>query len=352
MLQGQWGHRLVKGRGVQLPTKQHDEGLTGRIFVTGGAGFLGRGLIRAAERESWDCQFTIYSRDEEKQHKLRRRWPLVRCVLGDVRDRDRLEQSMAGHDIVIHAAAVKFIPEAEANVSEAISVNVGGSQNVVNAALGGAAWPKTVVGISTDKAALPVNTYGATKMLMERMFTRASAGISWKPNFVSVRYGNVVGSTGSIIPLFQDQLRRNGKVTVTDPTMSRFWISVDDAVKLIVLAVKLSSTRLGGIIVPRCKSMNIGKLAEMIVGDQIDSDAIEIVGARPGEKKHEELVHFQESVLAEKWNDDYFVLHPQADENKWLNKGQEPWTYSSLYAERLSAEEMQAMIEDAEDLAF
>ncbi len=329
------------------------EGLAGRIFVTGGAGFLGRGLIRAAERDNWDCQLTIYSRDEEKQHKIRRRWPLVRCILGDVRDKDRVEQSMAGHDVVIHAAAIKFIPEAEANVAEAISVNVGGSQNVVNAALG-SAWPKVIVGISTDKAALPVNTYGATKMLMERLFTRASMGQSLPPTFVSVRYGNVVGSTGSIIPLFQDQLRRNGKVTVTDPTMSRFWISIDDAVKLILLAVEQAHARPGGIFVPRCKSMNIGKLAEMIVGEQgLDpSDSIEIMGLRPGEKKHEELVHYQESVLAEKWNDDYFVLHPQAGEHEWVNRDQEPWTYSSLYAERLSAEEMQAMIEDAEDLAF
>ena len=328
------------------------DGLAGRIFVTGGAGFLGRGLIRAAERNGWDCQFTIYSRDEEKQHKLRRRWPNVRCILGDVRDRDRLEQSMAEADIVIHAAAIKFIPEAEANVAEAISVNVGGSQNVVNAAFKD--WPKVIVGISTDKAALPVNTYGATKMLMERLFTRASAGQVLPPTFVSVRYGNVVGSTGSIIPLFQDQLRRNGKVTVTDPTMSRFWISIDEAVDLILLAVGQAHARPGGIFVPRCKSMNIGKLAEMIVGEQgLDpSESIEIMGLRPGEKKHEELVHYQESVLAEKWNDDYFVLHPQAGEHEWVNRDQEPWTYSSLYAERLSAEEMQAMIEDAKDLAF
>jgi UDP-N-acetylglucosamine 4,6-dehydratase len=246
---------------------------------------LGRAIIRRATREKWDARFTVYSRDEEKQFKLRQRYPDVRCVLGDVLNLDRLMLAMQGFDTVIHASAVKFVPEAEFNVFETVDVNVRGSQNVAFAAH--AARVGTVVGISTDKACLPVNLYGATKMVMERTFGEAN---KWgETRFVVTRYGNVVGSTGSIIPVFQQQLAATGKVKVTNPAMTRFWLAPDDAVDLVVECVAHRDDCGGDIIVPLPGAMQIGGLASVI------SPNIEIIGARPGEKIHESLVSEHEA---------------------------------------------------------
>lgn len=276
-----------------------------RIFITGGAGFLGRAILRRAEREGWGSEITIYSRDEEKQHQIRDRWPSVHCILGDIRNLDRLMVAMHGHDLVIHTAAVKFVPEAEYNVGETVEVNVQGAINVAAAAY--AAGVRAVVGISTDKACLPINLYGATKMLMERYYAEANNwGGGARTRFVLARYGNVVGSTGSIVPVFRRQLERNGRVTVTDPAMTRFWLSPDDAVDLVVRAAEAALAGAGGTtFVPRCGAMSIGDLARLIVEGWISAadpgavatprrsaeDYIDIIGPRPAEKKHEALVH-------------------------------------------------------------
>lgn len=260
-----------------------------RVFVTGGAGFLGRGILRRIERGGWDWRVTCYSRDETKQDECRRRYPGARYVLGDVCDTERLAAAMSGHDVVIHAAAVKYIPEAELNPAECMRVNVGGAQSVITAAR--RAGVGTVVGISTDKAVRPVNAYGMTKALTERLFAEAAyrSGASG-PRFQTVRYGNVVASTGSVIPLFQRQMREDGYVTVTDPAMTRFWMPVDDAVDTILYA--MDPCRLpGSVTIPRPQAMNLGNLAVCIAGG-----AVKITGPRPGEKQHEELMHASEPM--------------------------------------------------------
>lgn len=306
-------------------------GLEGNIFITGGAGYLGRGIMRRVRCESWPCRITVYSRDETKQDICRQRYPEHRYILGDVRDRDRLETAMLGHDIVIHAGAIKYVPEAEHNVEETLKVNVDGSRNVIQAARH--AGIKQVIGLSTDKATAPVNTYGATKMLMERAFQEQHCDTIYK----CVRYGNVVGSTGSVIPFFQRQRRELGRITVTDPDMTRFWMSVDEAIDCILFALEHGGP--GGVIVPRPRSMRIGALADVIA----DGVPIEYIGARPGEKTHEELIHYQESVRVKAHNRDYYELLPI---RRGFN-GSEPFLLSSLYAEKIDPAEMVIMIEDA-----
>lgn len=311
--------------------------LKGKVFVTGGAGFLGRGLLRKAEKENWPCEFTVYSRDETKQVEARKRWPDVRYILGDVRDYDRLEVAVAGHDIIIHGAALKYVPESEFNVAEAIVVNIGGTENTVRAAVR-MGIPK-VIGISTDKACRPVNVYGATKMLMERLFAEAC---DWgSTSFMCVRYGNVVGSTGSVIPLFQQQLAQSGQVKLTDPNMTRFWLSVDEAIDLIVfVAASYDEESCGSVIIPRCGAMKMGDLARTIAGE-----VVEIVGPRPGEKQHEELVHFQESGRAKNFGP-YIELRPATEPGEG-----EQWTYASHDPSRwITQDEMRGFIEEAEGL--
>lgn len=305
--------------------------LQGNIFITGGAGYLGRGIMRRARRESWPCRITVYSRDETKQDVCRQLYPEHRYILGDIRDRDRLETTMIGHDIVIHAGAIKYVPEAEYNVEETLKVNLDGSRNVIQAAR--KAGIRQCVGISTDKATTPVNTYGASKMLMERAFSEVDCDTVYK----CVRYGNVVGSTGSVIPFFQRQRRDLGRLTVTDPEMTRFWMSVDEAIDTILFALEYGTS--GGIIVPRPRSMSIGALADVIA----DGMPIDHIGARPGEKVHEELIHYQESVRVKTHNRDYYELLPV----RKGYTGSEPFMVSSLYAERIVPEEMVLMIEDA-----
>jgi FlaA1/EpsC-like NDP-sugar epimerase len=309
--------------------------LAGQVFVTGGAGFLGRSLLRRAFEASWPCQFTVFGRDEEKLTQAKYRWPDINIVIGDVRDYRHLLNAMRGHETVIHAAAIKFIPEAEHNVFETVKTNVEGSRNVANAAR--EIGVKQVIGISTDKACLPVNTYGMTKALMERMFAEAN---NWgSTRFVIARYGNVVGSTGSIVPVFQRQLAETGHVKVTDPNMTRFWLSPDEAIDLILLALGQSKTYPGCVFVPRCPAMRIGDLAAAL-SNGVPSD---IIGSRPGEKVHEDLIHSQESIRVLD-RGDYFIVYPAVSANI---QGRS-WTYSShTPAGWVTPEHMLKMIADA-----
>lgn len=272
--------------------------LSGNVLITGGAGFLGRAILARAQREEWPCRFTVYSRDEEKQWKLRDRFPAVRCILGDVRDAERLTSAMPGHETVIHAAAIKFVPEAEFNVLETVQVNVNGTRNVALAAV--QARVKEAIFVSTDKACLPVNLYGATKMVGERIWAEYNGhGLT---RFSTARYGNVVGSTGSIIPVFRRQLKERGKVTVTDPAMTRFWMGTDEAIDCILGALHWGGRIPGVTVASMCRSMSIAGVAAM-VASEADGE-IEIVGPRPGEKKHETLVHEYEIVRAVLDDDD------------------------------------------------
>lgn len=288
-----------------------------KVLVTGGAGFLGQGILRHVKRGNLNWEITVFSRDEGKQDDCRRRYSFAHYVLGDVRDVDRLRTAMMGHDIVIHAGALKYIPEAEKNASECVSVNVGGTQAVMRAAE--AAGIKRVVGISTDKAVQPVNVYGCSKMAMERLFAD-TAQFQGGPEFVCVRYGNVVGSTGSVIPLFKRQYEEMGLVRITNPDMTRFWMSVDEAIGLIVLALERGLS--GAIIVPPARAM---KLVDVAHAATVDDVEVDVIGERPGEKLHELLIHYEESVRALTMDDPFhFQLLPPGNE-----KGEAPFTLAS-----------------------
>lgn len=255
-----------------------------RILLTGGSGYLARGIMREWPQHD----YVVFSRDEYKQDLCRRKFPHAKYVLGDVKDYDRLVQTIRSQDVdtIIHTAAVKFIPEAENNVQECIDVNIDGTRNVLEAA-----WYCEVdntIGISTDKACMPINTYGMTKALMERLFIEQSK-LDVEHHYGLVRYGNVIGSTGSVIPAFEQQVKDTGSINVTDPDMTRYWITIEQAVHLIGLALEHQS---GSIIIPRPRAMKLLDLALCISGN------IEIVGPRVGEKRHEQLLHQQESVRA------------------------------------------------------
>ncbi len=275
-------------------------GLEGDLHITGGAGFLARAIYRRAEREAWDCRFTALSRDDAKHAALQRQFPNVHTILGDVGAGDDflLDTAFIGHDVVIHAAASKYVDRAELSAWDTVRTNVYGSQAVAEAAV--RAGVGRVVAISTDKACEPVNVYGQTKAVMERIFQEADR-ITDATDFAVVRYGNVVGSTGSVVPLFRKQLEETGRVEVTDPRMTRFWMGVDEAVDLVVEALDPTYTDLGGhVLIPSLRALPLGDLVRIAIdiepGVPLPDDVVDVTGIRPGEKRHEKLVHQQESV--------------------------------------------------------
>lgn len=310
-----------------------------KVLVTGGAGFLGRGILRRQARGKLDwAEITVFSRDETKQEACRRRYPSARYVLGDVAAcPDSLKVSMVGHDAVIHAAAMKYIPEAEVNAAECIRVNLNGSQEVAAAAR----WAgiKRIVGVSTDKAVQPVNVYGATKMAMERLFAECSSDnpqVGHPTEFTCVRYGNVVGSTGSVIPLFRRQFAELGHVRITDPNMTRFWMSIDEAIDLIVIAL---TARPGSVVVPLARAMRIGDVAKAATVDDVE---MEVMGQRPGEKLHEQLIHWEESVRVSQ-HPTWFELLPPG-----TKPSQEAFTLASHTPnDWMTVETMRGLIADA-----
>ena len=253
--------------------------LTGNILITGGSGTLGQAIIRTAEKGRWDCSITVYSRSELRQAELRQRFPRVRAILGDVRDYDRLAAAVAGHDLVIHAAAMKRLPECEAEPGECYKTNVAGSANVVRACL--AAGVARCIGISTDKACAAITTYGASKRMMEGLFQAAPRGGTV---FTLVRYGNVLASNGSVIPIWRSQAAAGQPLTITDRRMTRFWMTERDAVATIERAVREIP---GSIYVPKMGALNVAMMASYIAPH---SDTVE-TGLRSTEKLHEDLVH-------------------------------------------------------------
>jgi Predicted nucleoside-diphosphate sugar epimerases len=319
--------------------------LEGNVFITGGAGFLGRGVMRRAQREGWPVRFTIYSRDEQLQAECRVKYPDARYVLGDVRDTERLSLAMTGSDYVIHAAAMKFIPEAEFNALECVSVNVDGARSVVSA--GRAAGVDRVVGISTDKAAQPVNVYGMTKALMERMF--AEATVFPTPTYTTCRYGNVIGSTGSVVPVMLAQMKRQGYVEITDPNMTRFWITVDEAVDIILEAFKAPA---GVTVVPTPFAARMADVAHAVVdvsGAEYrnindDPQLIRVIGARPGEKLDEDLVGHYEGFRAFLVGQYYHIYGPGTRNEKGV-------TISNSHdAPMLDRHQLRKMIESSLDV--
>ena len=264
------------------------------ILITGGTGTFGQECVRTLLNDYRPRRVIVFSRDELKQHQMRLNGfddSNLRYFIGDVRDLERLRRAMRGVDLVIHAAAMKHVPVCEYNPVEAVLTNVTGTRNVVEAALD--TGVQKVMFISTDKAVNPINLYGATKLVGEKLIVQANAYSGGGfPRFSSVRYGNVVGSSGSVVPLFLSQ-RKQGVVTVTDPRMDRFWIKLSDGVRFVLQCL---DEMLGGeVFIPKLSSMNIMDLVKA-VAPECD---IEYVGMRLGEKLHEVLISEDEAARAE-----------------------------------------------------
>lgn len=287
------------------------------VLITGGTGSFGRSFAELVLRECGPRRVVIFSRDELKQHDMRVRGftdPRLRYFIGDVRDPDRLRRAMQNVEVVVHAAALKQVPACEYNPIEAVLTNVMGGRNVIEAALD--TGVQRVVMISTDKAVNPVNLYGATKLVSEKLFVQANAYRGAGPTrFACVRYGNVVGSRGSVIPLFLEQ-KSTGKVSVTDPRMTRFWITLDQGVRFV--AGCLERMHGGEIFVPKIPSMNIMDLVEAVA----PGCTAETIGIRPGEKVHEVLISEDEARHTTEL-DDLYVVRPA-----------HPWWSNDAYPEQ------------------
>lgn len=313
-----------------------------KVFLTGGTGSLGRAILKRAESAD---EYTIYSRDEVKQSQLRTKYPQYRYILGDVRDENWLSLSMRGHTLVIHAAAYKQVPQAEINAAECMDINVLGSRAVARAAV--RLGVEHVIGISTDKACAPMSMYGASKMLMERIFAQASL---WgETRFICVRYGNVLGSRGSVVPFFKKQIEERRRLTITDEKMTRFWLTLEDAVGLIRQAQSILGN--GLIIVPKLPSCTMQELAlALIEMCRVPDVGIQIIGRRPGERVHERLIHSGEAInTLEKGN--YFYVSPTFVNNK--TNLPPDYEYSSDNARQLSRQEIIGMAKayEKEDIA-
>ncbi|HSI10796.1 MAG TPA: UDP-N-acetylglucosamine 4,6-dehydratase (inverting) [Chthoniobacter sp.] len=282
------------------------------ILVTGGTGSFGKKFVEVVLKEYRPKKLIIFSRDELKQHDMRQTYPdtggsPVRYFIGDVRDRERLQRALHGVDVVVHAAALKQVPACEYNPIEAIKTNIVGATNVIEAAIDQGV--KNVLALSTDKAVNPVNLYGATKLCAEKLFVQGNAYSGDVGTLFScVRYGNVVGSRGSVIPLFKKQ-RQTGKVTVTDRRMTRFWITLDQGVRFVLNCIERMHG--GEVFVPKIPSMNIMDLAHAIA----PGCPVEDIGIRPGEKLHEVLLSEDEARDSVEL-DDMFVVEPT---HPWWN---------------------------------
>jgi len=283
------------------------------VLVTGGTGSFGKKFIRILLDEYQPAKVIVFSRDELKQHEMRQagfNHPNLRFFIGDVRDQQRLRRAFNGVDIVIHAAALKQVPACEYNPMEAIKTNILGSSNVIDAALD--AGVKKVLALSTDKAVNPINLYGATKLAAEKLFVQSNAYAGGTATrFSCVRYGNVVGSRGSVVPVFLKQ-RASGTVTITDDRMTRFWIPLEQGVRFVIRCVEQMEG--GEVFVPKIPSMKVIDLARAVAPDA----QINIVGIRPGEKLHEVLISEDEARTTLELNDMYVV---QPELAFWAQQG-------------------------------
>ena len=318
------------------------------ILVTGGTGSFGKKFVEMVLAGFRPQRLIVFSRDELKQHDMRQRFPdgpgtHVRYFIGDVRDRDRLYRAFDGVDIVIHAAALKQVPTAEYNPLEAIKTNVLGAANVIEAAIDRNV--KKVIALSTDKAANPINLYGASKLCSDKLFVAANSYSGYhQTRFSVVRYGNVVGSRGSVIPFFLKK-KGTGVLPITDPRMTRFWLTLEQGVQFVLDS--LGRMQGGEVFVPRIPSMNILDLARAIA----PGCRTETVGIRPGEKLHEVMVPEDDGQRTVAY-EDYFAVLPafavDMDEYIRTNGGKpcpDRFRFSSDSNDRwLSMEELRAMV--------
>ncbi|MDR7866319.1 MAG: UDP-N-acetylglucosamine 4,6-dehydratase (inverting) [Sporomusaceae bacterium] len=273
------------------------------ILITGGTGSFGRHCVRSILANYFPKRLIVFSRDELKQFEMQQEYNAkpMRYFIGDVRDVERLKQAMSGVDFVIHAAALKQVPAAEYNPMECIKTNINGAENVIKAAIDSGVGK--VVALSTDKAATPINLYGATKLVSDKLFVAANniAGGN-NTRFAVVRYGNVIGSRGSVIPFFKALMSRGEKsLPITDPRMTRFWITLDQGVAFVLKA--FARMQGGEIFVPKIPSMLITDLAEGIAPGM----PTQIVGIRPGEKLHETMCPADDSHLTVEFADHYVI---------------------------------------------
>jgi UDP-N-acetylglucosamine 4,6-dehydratase len=315
------------------------------VLVTGGTGSFGRAFIGTLLAEHPPKKLIVFSRDELKQHEMRAAGfdgPRLRYFIGDVRDEARLRRAMQGTDIVVHAAALKQVPACEYNPFEAILTNIMGAHNVVEAALDGGV--QRVMALSTDKAVNPVNLYGATKLAAEKLIVQSNAYAGGRgTRFSCVRYGNVVGSRGSVVPVFLRQ-RQQGVITLTDDRMTRFWLSLEQGVRFTIRCIEQMEG--GEVFVPKIPSMRVVELARALAPES----RIEVIGIRGGEKLHEVLVSEDEARHTVEL-DEMFVVQPAEAlwfGYSWSKKGKalpEGFRYGSDTNDRwLTADEMRRLI--------
>jgi UDP-N-acetylglucosamine 4,6-dehydratase len=317
------------------------------ILITGGTGSFGKKATEIILKEYTPRRLIIFSRDELKQFEMAQIYPdskyqCMRYFIGDIRDKERLYRAFQGIDYVIHAAALKQVPAAEYNPFEAVKTNIIGTQNVINVAIDQRV--KRVIALSTDKAANPVNLYGATKLCADKLFIAGNAYVGRDhTTFSVVRYGNVVGSRGSVIPFFLKQ-KQNGFLSITDSRMTRFWITLERGVEFVLWCLEHMCG--GELFVPKIPSMNIMDLAQAIA-PECDT---EITGIRPGEKLHELMIPKDEARKTIEF-DDFYVMQPDfkfwtrrcswnggrgVEEDFEYNSGTNPW--------KLTIDEMRTMI--------
>ncbi len=277
------------------------------VLVTGGTGSFGKKFVEIILKEHKPEKLVVFSRDELKQFEMaqifsERDYRCLRYFIGDVRDKDRLYRAFYGVNYVIHAAALKQVPAAERNPFEAVQTNIIGAENIINAAID--CGIEKVIALSTDKASNPVNLYGATKLCSDKLFIAGNSYAGWrKTRFSVVRYGNVIGSRGSVIPFFK-KMRETGTIPITDTRMTRFWISLEQGVRFVIKCLEI--TEGGELFVPKIPSMNITDLAKAVAPDCRQ----EIIGIRPGEKIHEVLVTEDDARHTLEF-DDYFIVEPE-----------------------------------------
>ena len=285
-----------------------------KIFLTGGTGSFGRQFVNDAVTKDVFSELIIYSRDELKQFELAEeiKSKKLKFILGDVRDFDRLSSSLSGIDIVIHAAAMKQIPASENNPIEAIKTNILGAENIVRSSIDNQV--KNVIALSTDKAANPANLYGATKLCSDKLMI---SGNTMPGNAVTkfsvVRYGNVLGSRGSVVPFFKEK-SKSGVIPITDTDMTRFWLTIEDGVDFVLKSIERMQG--GEIFVPKIPSFKVVDVAKVVAPDA----KTEIIGIRPGEKLHEVMITEDDSFYTLEFDDYYVILSPELMKSDYYKK--------------------------------
>ena len=321
-----------------------------KILITGGTGSLGQALTKRLLEFDVDT-IRILSRNESKQVQMSSEFSdtRLRFLIGDIRDKERLIKSMEDIDIVFHAAALKHVPIIEYNPFEAIKTNVVGSQNVIDASL--IQDVEKVICIGTDKAVSPLNTYGATKLLMEKLFISANNYLNIdksRTKFFAVRYGNVFGSSGSVIPIFLEQAKNNKKITITNEAMTRFSITMDQALDFILDCT--INGKAAEIYVPKIKGYSISQIKD-VFQESFDNCEIENIGIRPGEKLHEILINEEEMRYCWDLENKFMISNPSVKDDDVINsynsnikKNSNLTSYTSENTEKLSSEEIKKLI--------